>query len=184
MTRILAGAAVTLALAAASGCMVGMVAHHADVPAPQADPGAMPACVMQACPMAVPGTTLSAADTADGEAVTFTTTPEGVADLRSRVHAMAEMHNRHHQGAGPDPSPGGMQQGGMMGGGHMGPSGGMHASMMPPPSRAAVEDVAGGARLVVTPDDPAQLERLRTSLRERTRHMQDTGACGMDQPAR
>jgi hypothetical protein len=134
--------------------------------------------MMQMCPMAVPGTQVSAADTAGGEAITFTTTPDALADLRSRVGAMADMHNQHHQGGGADSMhAGGMQgmHGGMMGGG----AGAMHGGMMPPPSRAVVEDVAGGARIVVTPNDPADLDPLRTTLRAHAQHMQETGQCGM-----
>lgn len=185
MTRALAIAAAALAVFG-SGCMAGMAATHAaSAPQPQAAaaPEPVPAAVMQACPVAVPGTQLAAADTPDGEAVTFTTTPDGVAELRSRVHAMADMHNRHHaQPGGANPmggmDHGAMMGGGMMGGGGMGSSGGRMA-MMPPPSRAAVEDVDGGARLVVTPNDPADLERLRSAIRMHARHMQETGTCGM-----
>lgn len=68
-----------------------------------------------------------------------------------------------------------MQHGGMMGGGSMGPTGGRDA-MMPPPSRAAVEDVEGGARLVVTPNDPGDLDRLRSTVRMHAEHMRQTGA--------
>ena len=116
------------------------------------------------CPMAVPGTQVSASDLSTGEAVTFSTTsPEQVADLRSRVRAMADMHNRHH--ASGDMS--GMQ-GGMHG----------HGGMMPPPSTASVEDTDAGARLMVTPKDPAQLAQLQSAVRAHAEMMQQ-GGCGM-----
>ena len=86
MTRIvLAG---TTALALLAGC-----AHSApSAAAPQPDhAGAM----MAMCPMGVPGTTVAAADVANGSAVTFTTTDQ-VAELQRRVHAMVAMHNKHH----------------------------------------------------------------------------------------
>jgi hypothetical protein len=124
------------------------------------------------CPMAVPGTHLSPMDTATGEALTFTTTPDQVPALREKVHAMADMHNRHHA-SGDAGQHGGM--GGMMGGGMEGHMGGMH---MPPPSHAAVEDVPDGARIVVTPNDPADLQRLQSTIREHAQQMEQHG-CGM-----
>ncbi len=131
--------------------------------------------------MSVPGTQVAAADTPDGEAVSFTTTPDRVEELRARVHAMADVHNRRHAGAMEEH--GGMH-GGMMGGGMTGGMGSSgeaadQTSTMPPPSRAAVEDVQSGARLVVTPNDPADLERLRSVVRMRAQHMQESGTCEM-----
>lgn len=161
-----------------TGCMAGMVAHA--VPPPAQPPlGAAPAEMMQACPMAVPGTQVAASDMPDGEAVWFTTAPERIPELRSRVRAMADLHNRQHAGGGAEQMGGMMMGGGMMGGGMSG----MGASMMPPPSRAAVEDVDGGARLVVTANDPADLDRLRSTVRMHAQHMQETGRCDHGQPA-
>ncbi len=125
------------------------------------------------CPMSVPGTKVSAADTATGEALTFTTTPDQAAALREKVHAMADMHNRHHASGAAEH--GGMS-GGMMGGGMA--AGSMGGMQMPPPSRAAVEDLPEGARLVVTPNDAADLQRLQSTVRAHAEHMQQDG-CGM-----
>jgi hypothetical protein len=143
--------------------------------APMNAPGGMEGMPMSACPMAIPGTQLMVADTPDGESVTFTTSPDRAAELRRRVHAMADMHNSHHHGGGME----GMHHGGTMGGGSMASTGGGD-TMMPPPSRAAVEDVDGGARLVVTPNDPADLDRLRSTVRMHAEHMRQTGTCEMD----
>lgn len=183
MTRSLATLAVALTMTGVA-CMGG---HAASSPGPSTAqaarnaPGGMGGMPTSACPMAVPGTQVAVADTADGEAVTFTTAPDQAAELRSRVHAMADMHNSHHQGGGMEGMHGGMQHNGMMGGGSMGSSGGGGAMpMMPPPSRAAVEDVEGGARLVVTPSDPADLDRLRSTVRMHVEHMRQTGTCEMD----
>jgi hypothetical protein len=123
--------------------------------------------------MSVPGTKLAAADTSTGEAITFTTTPDQAAALRERVHAMADVHNRHH--ASGDADHGGM--GGMHGGWMMGDM------QMPPPSRAAVEDLPDGARIIVTPNDPADLDRLQKTVRMHAEHMQQHG-CGMMDHAR
>lgn len=180
MTRM-AWVAAASTLIITSACM----AHHvADAHSPASpgtasvtSPGTPSGMSADVCPMAVPGVQLSAADTQDGEAVTFTTSADRMADLRARVHAMADMHNRHHQAG-----EGGMHHGNhgdAMGGGSTGSGGDSHAMMMPPPSRAAVEDVAGGARLVVTPNDPADLEPLRAAVRTHAEHMRQTGTCGM-----
>ena len=129
--------------------------------------------MMAMCPMNVPGTQVSAADVATGETLTFTTTDQ-VAELRSRVHAMAEMHNKHH-------AAGGMHQGMMgrgtgsgkaMGGGMMG------EGMMMPASRAMVVDLDKGASIMLTPDDPADLQKLQSAARMHAQKMQQSG-CGM-----
>ena len=125
------------------------------------------------CPMSVPGTQVSAAEISTGEALTFTTSPDQAAALREKVHAMADMHNSHH--ASGDAGHGGM--GDMMGHGGMG-AGGMEGMQMPPPSRAAVEDLPDGARLLVTPNDPADLKQLQSTVRKHAEHMQQDG-CGM-----
>ena len=173
--RELLFAPVTIAVVAAAGCMAGHVAHAPAAAASsqaQQSPGEMGAMSMQNCPMVVPGTQVSAADTSNGESITFTTSPDHAADLRARVHAMADMHNRHHQGEGMEGMHGDMQHGQMM-------AGGEHMAMMPPPSHAAVEDIEGGARIVVTPNDPADLERLRSAVGMHAEHMRESGTCEM-----
>ena len=81
---------------------------------------------------------------------------------------MAEMHNQHHAAAGGmhDDHGGGKMDGHGMGG-----------TMMPPPSRATVEDVENGARIVVTPNDSADLQKLQSTVRMHAEHMQQNG-CG------
>jgi len=178
MATMLRSAGLALMMTSA-GCMAHQATHTAAPPTSSdgAAPSGMPP---GACPMAVPGTQVSAVDRQNGEAITFTTSPDHEADLRSRVHAMADMHN-HHQGGGTDH--GGMHQdmhGDAMGDGSMG-SGDMdhHMTMMPPPSSASVEDIPGGARLVVTPSDPAELQRLQSVVRMHAAHMSQTRSCGM-----
>jgi hypothetical protein len=106
------------------------------------------------CPMGVPGTRVSAEDTQNGVAMTFTTTGD-VAALRQRVHAMAARHER------------------MMGGG-----GGMGPCRMMTPSTTRVEDVGRGARIVLAPRDPSQLSELRTHVNARAAQMA-SGRCPM-----
>lgn len=190
MRTVLMSVSVAFAAATASGCMMGQAARRAPTaqPAPAARPAppvAAHAQAMPACPVGVPGTRLAAADTPEGVAVTFTTSPERAEELRARVHAMADMHNRHHQpgaAGGEHAGHGGMMHGGMMQ--HDGTAASGEAEMpMPPPSRATVEDVEAGARLSVAPYDPADLERLRSTVRMHAEQMQKTGTCEMGAPA-
>jgi len=112
--------------------------------------------MMAMCPMTVLGTQVYPADTANGEALTFTTTAsDQVAELRMRVHGMANMHNQHHGG---------------MGGGHR-----MGGMMKSPPSRAWVEDVENGARISMTPNDSADLQKLQSAVRMHAAHLQQHG---------
>ena len=124
--------------------------------------------MMAACPMSIPGTKVSAIDSANGATLVFTTTDD-VAALRTRVHGMAEMHNQHHAAGG--------MHGGMMGGGMMGSGKGMEGKVKMPPSNATVTDVDGGARFALTPVSPADLPQLQAAVRAHATHMQEDG-CG------
>lgn len=96
------------------------------------------------CPMAVPGTSASALDVDGGAALEFTTTSGEVADLRARVHHMAD---KHEHGGCP-----------MM-------------SEMKTASSAKVEETAAGARIVFTATNPAELAALRENVRAEAQHM-------------
>ena len=183
MTRI-AVALVALTFVACAGSRAERAQPEAvrPAPAPTGDsPGALtgptgstrPSSPMSAvCPMDVPGTTVAAADTPEGESITFTTSSGQVDELRRRVHALADMHNQHmsaHAGAHPPGAPGtGSGEGDPHGAGHM----------MPPTSRATVDDVDNGARVSIAALDPAQAPQLRTMVRTHAEHMQQSG-CGM-----
>jgi hypothetical protein len=170
MIRVhLVGAA---AFALLSACAHAPSAETAARPGMAAQASGQASDMMAICPMQVPDTTVSATDTLDGEALTFTTSSGQVAELRRRVRAMADMHNQHHASA-TTTMQGGTGHGGMMGGAAMG-----HGEMMPPPSRAAVQDVDDGARIVVAPNEPAQAAHLRSAVRLHAQHMQREG-CGM-----
>lgn len=139
------------------------------------------------CPMAMnmANTQITTADTTDGIAIVFATTGD-VADLRARVRKIADMHNQmagemgsmHGEGA----QGGGMQGGGMQGGGmHCDGEGRMHGMGMGAkmiPSQASVEDVPGGARLMLVPVDASQLAALRQQARMWVEMMQK-GQCPM-----
>lgn len=139
------------------------------------------------CPMQVPTTTVKSADVDSGVALAFTTSTGDVAELRQRVRRMAEMHNHQHDnggmmmrghgpdvvaehahgsGAGPGDAADG-RSGMMMGGG-----------MMMPAATASVEDIEGGARLVLRPKEAGKLEALREHARMRAERMAN-GECPM-----
>lgn len=127
------------------------------------------------CPMEVPGTQVSVADTQDGVAVAFMTSGD-VAQVRQRVHGMAAMHEKMMSGGGMMGS-GGMGSGGMMGSGSGGMMGSGHMMKMVD-STAQAEDIDGGARIVLTPKDPAKLAELRDHVREHAGRMA-SGHCPM-----
>lgn len=101
------------------------------------------------CPMQIPGTTVASIDVDLGVALAFTTSSGDVGELRSRVARMAEMHNHRHAA------------GGMM-----------------PAATATAEDIADGARMILRPNDPAQLDALREHARMHAERMSH-GECPM-----
>lgn len=142
--------------------------------------------MMQTCPMMVEGVTMQATDTESGVAMVFTTSEGDVEDLRRRVRAMAEMYNTQHARGGFQWHRMGGQGMGMGRGGGAGPGHGMHGGagggMGPMPAAvAAVNDVEGGARLVLTPRDPAHLEPLRARVRMHVERMR-ANECPMLMP--
>jgi hypothetical protein len=134
------------------------------------------------CPMAVPGTSVAAQDTPQGEALTFTTSSGDVNELRQRVRAMADMHNRHPAGRHGAGEMSGEMHGTGAGSGQSMTDGEMHAhqhKMMPPPARATVEDVPGGARIDLVPQESANAEQLRQAVRTQAERMRRDGCGGM-----
>jgi TusA-related sulfurtransferase len=149
---------------AAALLLLGACAHHPGTPSALGlndEP-------MARCPMSVPGARLAAADSADGEVLTFTTTEQPAA-LQDRVQAMADLHNlRHASGAARR----------AVGGEDVGRGGPPWAGTTMPPSYATVEEVARGAVLTVTPDDPDHLIQLQYALRVHAWRLQHQG-CGL-----
>jgi hypothetical protein len=111
--------------------------------------------MMMNCPMNLKGTTVAAVDTKDGVAVSFTTNAENVAELRQRVERMAAMHTSPAMSDA-------MKQGRMM------------------PATVRYEQIPNGARLLLTPKDPATLIAFRTQVRAHVERMQK-GDCSMMQ---
>jgi hypothetical protein len=140
------------------------------------------------CPMEVLGTTVRVADLPGAVAIDFVTSGD-VAEVRRRAARMAEMHNQH-AASGPGMMHGAMMMGGaggpgmmhgaMMMGGAGGP-GMMHGAMMMagmPPSEARMEELPDGARLVLTPKDPKDLDALRQHANMHAMHA-GPGSCPM-----
>jgi len=109
--------------------------------------------MMQACPVKVEGTTVEAADTTDGVAVTFTAKPANVADLQQRVERMANMHAA-------------------MGNMPMGQN--MIAGTV------KYEALPTGARLTLKPNDASKLKEFRQQVRSHVEQMKK-GDCSMMQ---
>jgi len=123
---------------------------------------------------------LTAVDGAHDVTITFTTQGDP-AELRAHVRKMGAMHDQMAHGMmGGGMGSGGMGSGGsgeMMSGSGM-KGGGMHEHMAMVPSHAAVDDVDHGARIALTPDDPAQLATLRDQVHAHV-EMMKSGHCPM-----
>ena len=123
--------------------------------------GPPPHGAMARCPMALEGTQVKEQDVPGGAALDFTTTGD-IEELRRRVHHMPAMHEKmkpgHH----------GMMPG--MGEAHAGPA--MRQSTV------HVENLRNGARLILTPHSQAQLETLRSEVRDHAQAMA-SGKCPM-----
>ena len=108
------------------------------------------ACEKDSCPMQVSGVTMAYEDASDGATIVFSVEGTDAIDLQQRVAKMAEKHNRPQGEHGPD---------------HV-----VHS--------ARVDNTEKGARLVLTPSNPSDLEALRTQVRGHVEMMQK-GECPM-----
>lgn len=145
---------------------VGCGSKHSEPSKPPAEATKQPAmCAM------MKDAQLAATDGEHDMTVTFTTQGDP-AELRAHVHKMGAMHDQMAHGMG---------SGGMGGSGEMNMGSGMgemHHHMAMVPSHAAVDDVDHGARIVLTPDDPAQLAALRDQVHAHV-DMMKSGKCPM-----
>ena len=111
--------------------------------------------MMMNCPMTLQGTSVSVVDTPTGVAISLTTKAENVAELRRRVQQMATMHSGQHSSEA-------MKHGQMM------------------PGTIKYEEIENGARLTLTPREPAKLDEFRKQVRAHVEKMQK-GDCSMMQ---
>jgi hypothetical protein len=165
--------ALLVSVLALASCASSQQQPTAATPAAPAEAPSQPGMghdMADSCPMAVEGTAARAEDVEGGAAMAFTTTGD-VAELRRRVAQMAEMHEQHH-GGGHGAMMGGDADQGAMGGGRMG------GGMKMPPATARSEEIEGGARLVLTPKDPADLPKLREHAHQHAEKMA-SGQCPM-----
>ena len=118
-----------------------------------ARPGMQGMPMMMNCPMTLQGTSVSVVDTPTGVAISLTTKAENVAELRRRVQQMATMHSGQHSSEA-------MKHGQMM------------------PGTIKYEEIENGARLTLTPREPAKLDDFRKQVRAHVEKMQK-GDCSM-----
>lgn len=106
----------------------------------------------QNCPMKVSGAEVAVADTTNGIAVTFSAKTADVKELQQRVERMANMHGSTTTMP--------RMQGGAIGG------------------DVKYEALPNGARLTLTPKDPAKLAEFRAQVRAHVEQMKK-GNCSM-----
>jgi len=194
LTLTIATAALALALTA--GCKSSDEPGHPAAPSAQeaaeqaaaTQPGDMMMAQMRdSCPAMAEGATVEVSDKDNGVALTFTTSGD-VGELQARARRMSEMYAMHgeHRGMmwhhtgtkmpGDGHAAGGMKGPGMGHGAGMDMGGGMM-----PAATATVEDVEGGARMLLVPKDASQLEALRAHARMHRERMH-SGECPMLNP--
>ena len=175
------GRSILIALAAGCGAADSTDTGRAPLP-PTDEPGQTAANRSEenadtGCPLALPGAQVASEVTSDGVALVFTTGGGDPTELRDRVQRMADQHNAAQV-------PGDDAEGPAGAGGMSSPEGAhgvdMHGAARKVPSRATVEDTAGGARIVFVPSDPARLPVLREQIRVHGKEMATTG-CSADQ---
>jgi len=160
--------------------------EHAPLP-PMEQPGqsrapekAQPAADRD-CPLALSGAQMVSEVTADGVALVFTTSGGDAAELQARVHQMAEHHNEAQVPEADAATRSEKAGDGMTAEGAHGMD--MHGAAREVPSRAAVEDIAGGARIVFTPSDPAKVGLLREQIRVHGKEMASSNCSQHATPA-
>lgn len=145
--------------------------------------------MQQMCPMQVEGTTRKIVKLDNAVALDFTTTGD-VDELRRRVQKMAQMHEKMHGEGGMMQGQHGQMQGGqgqMMHGEMHGQMTDeqrqMHQQMMQMMSGVTVrtESIDGGMRMVFTPKDATQVDRLYEMMERHSQMMGEYGPCPMMQ---
>jgi hypothetical protein len=107
---------------------------------------------MRHCPVTLPGVTTELADVDGGLRFALRATPEALDEARRRAHALAEFTAGRNKA----------KHGGGKGGGFM-----RNCPILTKDATVLAEDVEGGVRITVTPNDPARLAEFRATARER-----------------
>lgn len=122
------------------------------------------------CPLDVPGTTVKNETRPDAGAISFITKTGDVKDLRKRVTAMADRHNKMT----PSNAERLMNKKGADNTKHVPAAASSSTEEKPQvtvgmiPSRATARDIDGGSMLILTPTSISQIEALRTALQQYT----------------
>lgn len=116
--------------------------------------------VRTTCPFGITSSHAVYDETSTGAKITFDTTPERLTELRARVNQASALHGTgKHRGPGHD--------------GRHGVGGGKHGlkPIYLPPVDVGFEETPTGARLVFTPKNEADLDKLRATLKLRAEKM-------------
>ncbi len=149
---------VTSAVALLAGSAIGCSTGAASAPPPSLSAPPPNTQIHKGCPLGVRDAVVAVSDTPQGVELVFTS-DDKVGELRMRVRDAAEMHGT----------------GAKAGAGHEGrhAGGGEHGlqPMQLPPARADVDEVEHGARMRLSPIDPADRSTLRIKVREHAAKM-------------
>jgi hypothetical protein len=178
------GRCMLIALAAGCGAADATDTERAPLPPNEAQgqraaPMAQETAADTRCPLALPGAQVASEVTSDGVALVFRVAGGDPTDLRDRVQRMADRHNAAQV---PGDGVAGKDQKGGMTSGATGQGSDMHGGAKSVPSRAVVEETAGGARIIFTPADPAQIGLLREQIRVHGKEMATTGCAADEAP--
>lgn len=121
------------------------------------------------CPMQVEGTTAGVQKMDGMVAMDFTTESGDVEELRERIAAMAERHNKHHARGMKK----GMEKGEKKGKKHAA----MYKTMKN--ATAATEEIDKGMRLMLTPDEADQMDTLQEHMQQHAQMMAKGEGCPM-----
>ena len=114
---------------------------------------------VESCPIGVPEARIRAVETPQGVDVHFSAPPERVEELRRRVRGQARANGPdRHRGDGHD-------------GEHRGPRDHGLRLWSIAKVTAQVEDTDTGAKLAITPVDPAELAEVRSRITARVDHL-------------
>ena len=108
------------------------------------------------CPLYTSGATIEFGSVVGGGSLAFTEGASSVSDLRERARRVVEMHNERLEGVDSTANPS---------------AGAATVWRSMPNALASVEDITGGARVVLQPSDPAELDSLREQLQTRSGRM-------------